>query len=458
MRKTLHQLLAMAVVLLVGSASLLAGEKKLPLTSSSEKAIKHYWQARKALEETNFQAIAGHVQSALKADPNFAFALMLQSARQQNPQALETLKKALELAQTDGEKRYIEATLTYRNGDIPGAIEQLESLLEDFPGDRGTWMFVAQLQQAVNRLDDAEKSFKTAMKLDGSTFRVYQLLSQVYTQNNKTGKAREILKKAQKIDGTEQQVLTSLGTLELLDENYGAARKYYKKAADMVDRDASPFLPFFGQAWTYVYEGKPDAALEIVDEYMARYNRNGAAQGFPPVWIWNHKGRINMEFGNVEEAIRCYETGCKSVNPAPEAAVDSVNKIVWLGRCQYGKARGLARMGKHEEAWAIVNKFKKMIDENPEQGNQYLQAHHYMAGYLYNESGEYAKAIEHLKQATPTDPFHTLLLARAYEKSGDLENAKAAYEKVTQMRVNNIERALSYPEAKKKLAMLSSSN
>lgn len=458
MRKTLQQLLVMGVVMLVGFGSLFAGEKKLPLTSSSEEAIEHYWEARKALEETNFPAIAGHVQNALKADPNFAFALMLQSATQQNPQALETLKKAFELAQTDGEKRYIEATLTYRNGDIPGAVEQLENLLKDYPEDRGTWMFVAQLQQAVNRLDDAEKSFKMAMKLDDSTFRVYQLLSQAYMQNNKSDKAREVLKKAQKIEGTEQQVLTSLGNLELLEDNYDAARKYYKKAAEMVDRDASPFLPFFGQAWTYVYEGKPDVALELVDEFMARYNRNGSAQGFPPVWIWNHKGRINMEFGNIEEAMLCYETGSKSVNPSPDAAIDSVNKIVWLSRCQYGKARGLARMGKQEEAWAIVNKIKKMIDENPDEGNQYLQAHHYMAGYLYNESGDYAKAIEHLKQANPADPFHTLLLARAYEKSGDLENAKASYEKVTQMRVNNIERALSYPEAKKKLAMLSSSN
>ncbi|MFQ5631318.1 MAG: tetratricopeptide repeat protein [bacterium] len=430
----------------------------MPVTTSSPEALQHYKEARKALEVTNFQAIAGHIQNALKADPNFAFALMLQSATQQNPQALETLKKALDNAQTDGEKRYIKATMTYREGDIPGAITQLEELLKDFPQDRGTWMFTAQLYQATNRLDEAKKAFKTAMKLDDSSFRVYQLLSQVYIATNENDKAREVLKKAEKLEGVEQQVLTALGTFELMSDNYDKARKYYKKAAEMVDRDASPFLPFFGQAWTYLYEGNPAAALEIVDDFMHRYNRNGAAQGFPPVWIWNHKGRINMEFGNVKEGMICYETGSKSVNPAPAAAVDSVNKIVWLGRCQYGKARGLARMGKHEEAWKIVNKIKTMIDENPDQGGQYLQAHHYMAGYLYNESGDYAKAIEHLKQATPNDPFHTLLLARAYEKSGDLENAKTTYEKITQMRANNIERALSYPEAKKKVAMLSSSN
>lgn len=458
MRKGLKLFRMVGLVLLVASVSLQAGDKKLPLTTKSEKALQHYQDARAALEATNFSAIAGHIQNALQADPQFAFALMLQSATQQNPQALETLKKAHELAQTDGERRYIAATMTYRQGDIPGAIEQLEGVLKDFPQDRGTWMFIGQLYQAVNRIEEAEKAFTKAYKLDNNTYRVYQMLSQVHLNRGENDKARKILKKAEKIEGTEQAVLTGLGTLELMDDNYAAARKYYKKAAEMVDRDASPFLPFFGQAWSYLYEGKPEPALAIVDEFMARYNRNGSAQNFPPVWIWNHKGRINMEFGEIEQGLICFETGQKSINPAPEAAIDSVNKIVWSGRCEYGKARGLARMGKFDEAWAIVNKFKTMIDANPDQGNQYLQAHHYMAGYLLSEQGKYKEAIEHLKQADPADPFHTLLLARAHEKVGELDQAKAAYQRIVDSRTNNVERALSYPEAKKKLSMLSSSN
>ena len=457
MRKNLHLNHILILVLLM-AVSAFAGDKKLPITTQSEKALQHYQAARAALEATNFGVIAGHLQSALQADPEFAFAWMLQSATQQNPQALETLKKAHDLAQTDGEKRYIAATTTYRQGDIPGAIKQLEALLQDFPEDRGTWMFVGQLYQADNRIDEAVESFKTAMKLDDSTLRVYQLLSQAHIAKGENDKARKTLQNAEKIEGAEQAVFTGLGTLELMTDNYEAARKYYKKAADMVDRDASPFLPFFGQAWSHLYEGKFEPALAIVDDYMARYNRNGSAQGFPPVWIWNHKGRINMEFGKTDIALRCYETGQKSINPAPEAAIDSVNKIVWNARCEYGKARGLAKKGQFEQAWTTVNRIKKLIDGNPDEGNQYLQSHHYMAGYLLNEQGEYAKAIEHLKQANPADPFHTLLLARADEASGDLNQAKAAYERIVNSRVNNVERALSYPEAKKKLSMLSSSN
>ncbi len=46
-----------------------------------------------------------------------------------------------------------------------------------------------------------------------------------------------------------------------------------------------------------------------------------------------------------------------------------------------------------------------------------------MAGYLYNESGDYKKALGHLEQADNSEPFHTLLLARAYEGSGAIARA-----------------------------------
>ena len=52
------------------------------------------------------------------------------------------------------------------------------------------------------------------------------------------------------------------------------------------------------------------------------------------------------------------------------------------------------------------------------------------------------------------DPFRDLLLARAYEKAGDNENARKTYLEVVNSKQNNLERALSYPEAKKKLATL----
>ena len=74
---------------------------------------------------------------------------------------------------------------------------------------------------------------------------------------------------------------------------------------------------------------------------------------------------------------------------------------------------------------------------------------------IHDKSMDAAAAVEHLKQAEPDgDPFRKLLLARAYEKAGDKAAAKKAYAEIVAFNINNLERALAYPEAKKRLAAL----
>jgi tetratricopeptide (TPR) repeat protein len=109
-------------------------------------------------------------------------------------------------------------------------------------------------------------------------------------------------------------------------------------------------------------------------------------------------------------------------------------------------------MGKHEEAWAEALKVRQMIDDAGETGKQYLPAWHYLAGYLKLEAGDHQAAVEELKQADGQDPFHLLLLARAYEKAGDREEARKTYQAVVESNQNGLERALAYSEAKRKLS------
>ncbi|HET8648305.1 MAG TPA: hypothetical protein VFO85_22600, partial [Vicinamibacteria bacterium] len=120
----------------------------------------------------------------------------------------------------------------------------------------------------------------------------------------------------------------------------------------------------------------------------------------------------------------------------------------------HGKARTLAKMGQHEKAWAEAETVKKMIEDGGEPAKQYWPAYHYLAGYVKLEAGEAAAAVEHLKQADANDPFHTLMLARAYEKAGQKTEAKQAYQKVLQSQQAGIERALAYPEAKRRAQAL----
>ncbi len=142
-----------------------------------------------------------------------------------------------------------------------------------------------------------------------------------------------------------------------------------------------------------------------------------------------------------------------STNSSLDGRMNANPRFVSLGMVLF-----LFSTGRHAEAWQIVQGIKNTIDAAGDSGRVYLTSHHYMAGYLYNESGDYKKALGHLEQADKSDPFHTLLLARAYEGSGAIARARQEYERITKMNSNRVERALAYPEAVNKRESLSLSN
>jgi tetratricopeptide (TPR) repeat protein len=161
--------------------------------------------------------------------------------------------------------------------------------------------------------------------------------------------------------------------------------------------------------------------------------------------------RINLENGRLEEAMKNYEKGYESV---PGSNLPEDQKQTWLGRLRHGKARVLAKMGKHKEAWAEAEAVRQMIEQGGEPAKQYWPAYHYLAGYVKLEAGEYAAAVEHLKKSDQKNPFDTLLLARALEKAGQKDEAKKAYQSVLDSQWPGIERPLAYNEAKKKVQTL----
>jgi tetratricopeptide (TPR) repeat protein len=409
--------LTVATLIVVSSGF---AQKKLTLTTNSPAAKENFVQAIRALESFQFQEFTSFAQKTAAADSNFAMAHMAMAATVGPQQRQRHIDKFVALAQnaSKGEQIYLQGMVHFYKNEDDNALESFKQLSQMLPEDRMVYMMLGNVQRRKGDFNGAIASFEAANKIDPTLPRAWSFIGDCY----------------------------------LLQEKYDKARTNYKQVVGKVDPDASPFGPFFGQIWADLYEGKPDPALKTLDEFMDRYNRNGAAQGFPPVWIWNHKARINLEFGRLNDALRCYEIGYKSVPPATATAVDSIQKIVWLGRMHHGRARTLAKMGKHEEAWKIVEQVKKMIEDGGKEGEQYWPAYHYLAGYVVLEKGDYPAAIEHLKQSDLTDPFQKLLLARAYLKTGEKAQAVKLCEEITRFATNNIERALSYPEAKKIIA------
>jgi tetratricopeptide (TPR) repeat protein len=330
------------------------------------------------------------------------------------------LDKALELAKksgTDGERRFVDAMYRGRanqGADFPKVMPELEKIAADYPKER--------------------------------LIRV--ILGQIYQGNGEAAKARKVFEEAEALGPASPRVRSFLANDDLLRGDYDKARSTFLAVEKTLAKGAAPFAVRYGLAFSYLYEGKVDDSLDSLKTYLGEYKDSGAAQGFPEVFIWNSIARINLENGRLDEAMKAYEKGYESV---PGSSIPEDQKQVWLGRLHHGRCRTLAKMGKHEEAWTEAQKIKKMIDDGGEPAKQYVPAWHYLAGYLKLEAGDYKAAVEELKQANAQDPFQTLLLARAYEKLGDKANAKQSFKAVTESSQNGLERALAFPEAKKKL-------
>ena len=395
--------------------------RRFEWTTKSAEARQGLLEVQQRIE--SFQFGTGTVTAAQKvvaADPEFAMGEYYLSAVLPPPENQAHLDKAVALSKkaSEGERRFIEAMVVARANqglDSQKAIPALEQLAVDYPGER--------LVQVI--------------------------LGQIYQGNNEPDKARTAFRRADEIGPASPRVRAFLANEDLVGGEYEKARRTFLDVEKSLPKGSAPFAVRYGLAFSYLYEGQVDPALSALQTYLTEYKDSGAAQGFPEVFIWNSIARINLENGRLDAAMKAYEKGYESV---PGSSLPEDQKRVWQGRLQHGRCRVLAKMGRHEEAWAEALQVKKMIDDGGEAGKQYLPAWHYLAGYLKLEAGDLDVAIVELKQADADNPFHQLLLARAYEKKGARAEAQAAYRAVVDSRQNNIERALAYPEAKRKLA------
>jgi tetratricopeptide (TPR) repeat protein len=417
----LRTLAAAALCAAAATATHAGDAKKITFTTRSDEARKQAQEAVRRIETfQQGQQIQESARKAIAADPDFAWAhYLLAAATFPPPQAKPEHDKALELVAkaSPGEQKYLAAIRLNREQKGPEALAAFKQLREEYPDERMVYMMIGQLSLNQGQLEEAQKAFEKAIAIEDTTPRAHALI----------------------------------GNALLLRGEYAQARVQYDAALARRAAGTAPGGVYYPRSLSYLYEGKVDEALAGLHSFLGEYKQNRLDANFPEVFIWNSIARINLENGRLDEAMKAYQEGFKSV---PGSTLEEKEKTVWLGRLHHGTGRTLARMGKHDEAWKECETLKKMIDEGGEDGKQYVPAYHYMAGYLLLEKGDAPAALQHLKQANLDDPFHKLLLARAYERTGDKASAKKTYEEIVAFNVNNLERALAYPEAKKRLARL----
>jgi len=251
----------------------------------------------------------------------------------------------------------------------------------------------------------------------------------------------------QAIEKSPDSYEANLGIGEALDlkGDYAQAREHLEKAIDLAPSD-SKSQPLRAMAVSYAFESNGAKAEEYeVQVFDARIRKDDLVAAGETC---TELARIYLESGNLDQAFKWYKTGYETALRKPD--ISEAEKNLWLFRWENAQARIAARQGKADEAKQHIPAAKAALDkaDNPDQARFYP----YLTGYVAFYLKDYKAAIADLQKADQRDPLNLVLLAQAYEKSGDAARAKQYYQKVLQSNAHNPTNAFARPLAKKKLA------
>ena len=232
-----------------------------------------------------------------------------------------------------------------------------------------------------------------------------------------------------------------------LKGSYEEARDHFAKAIELAPDHGSrdQALRMMGVSWTFVGNARQAMPFfrRVFDRRLAAGEFAGASE------VANELGRVLLELGDMnggyEWYLRGYETAARMTKRA--ASDIDLAELRWA----HAQARVAIRRGDAREARRHMTTVKSLVDKgtNPDQSLQYP----YLAGYVAFYSKDYARAIAELNEADRQDPFIMLLLADAYERSGDIARAREHYANVLTSNSHAVNNAFARPVARRKLAV-----
>ncbi len=288
-------------------------------------------------------------------------------------------------------------------------------------------------------------------------------VGQKLTDDGKFDEAIAFYANALQANPNAWEAYLGIGSALDLKGEYDAARSQLQKAIDTAPADRKgQALRAMAVSLAFQCNATASAKYEqqAFDLQMEKQQYTAAAG------VADELARIYLECGDQTSAYKWYETGHEMA--LKNQKITDADKDLWAFRWENAQARIAARRGQKSEAQQHVTSAKAIIDRgtNPDQA-QFVP---YLVGYvaLYTNCeglsgtleqgaaekvqpcGDYKTAISELKEANQKDPFILVLLAQAYEKSGDRRQAMEYYRKVLQINTHNPTNAFARPLAKEK--------
>lgn len=458
-------------------------------TTSSEQAKSNFLSALQLSEIGNNQEARAIFSKVIEEDPSFAMAYLHRAFTASSAEEYaKDIKKAGSLLEglDDAEKRMIAIATTSLSSDYDQELLLSKEFVAAYPNLPRAQNWLGYAYQNLDQQENARAAFQKAVNMNPKWAGAYVplgmsyifdepkdlLLAQenlskslalvpndamaninmgdCYRAENDLENARRYYTKAAELNPKESIAHSKAGHVNSLLGNYEEARVNYQKSRALSDFKAAS-INF--EAFTYLYEGKPQKALEYLkeeanklDTYNIPASRLNSSKMFclnSCSWIALHTGDVD----HIKELLAMRAPISEQIGNdigTPESQMEErAREMMWEGLSIAMKKDIPGAYKKAEEmktTLASINDPKK------------LQGYHFLNGYINMKEGKYEEAIKQFKQSNyKNNMYMKYMLAMAYEKAGNVDMSVVLLHQLADYNFNNVGYALVRKEVKGKL-------
>lgn len=460
----------------------------IPVTTANEAAMVDFLAGQEKADVGRALEANDLFRAAVEKDPTFAYAYLNIAY---NSTSAEEFNSNVELAMenitnaSDGERLMIEVGAAFTDADNDRALELSKQLTEAYPNSPRAWLNLGGVYQGRQESEAARGAYKKALELDPNMYAAHQAIgfSYLFNEPKDFAKALEHFQHTVELQPEEAKGYEFLGdTYRAMGEletarasyttalekdpglgvvankkghinsflgNYTEARADYDAAMQYAEGPSSAASYGVYRAFVNLHEGAPGKAITALvtlanNAPQKEGLRQDQAIGLQ-IFALTNAAEIALHhemFDRLNEILQKREAAQRAnielVDDPEFTSGQEANIILY-------RARAAARRGEVEKAQGMLEEHKTLL-ANVRSPTRY-QGLHQALGEIALEQGNFAEAVQHLKQANLNNIYVNYLLALAEDGSGNTAEAKRLFTKVASFNFNSVGFALTRKDA-----------